>query len=100
MRKALIYLLPLAVFLIVSVFLLRGLWLNPREVPSPLIDKPAPMFSLTQLARPDARFSPADMKGQVWLLNVWLRGASPAPGAPAAGRTVAQEGRADRRAQL
>lgn len=71
MRKVLIYLLPLATFLVVAVFLLRGLWLNPREVPSPFIDKPAPMFSLAQLAQPDAKFSPADMKGQVWLLNVW-----------------------------
>ncbi|MBS1135004.1 MAG: periplasmic protein thiol/disulfide oxidoreductase DsbE, partial [Burkholderiaceae bacterium] len=60
-----------AVFLIVAVFLLRGLWLNPREVPSPFIDKPAPMFSLAQLTQPEAKFSPADMKGQVWLLNVW-----------------------------
>jgi cytochrome c biogenesis protein CcmG/thiol:disulfide interchange protein DsbE len=71
MRRVLVYLLPLAVFLVVAVFLLRGLWLNPREVPSPFIDKPAPMFSLAQLAQPDAKFSPADMKGQVWLLNVW-----------------------------
>jgi cytochrome c biogenesis protein CcmG/thiol:disulfide interchange protein DsbE len=71
MRKIVIYLLPLAVFLVVAVFLLRGLWLNPREVPSPFIDKPAPMFSLTRLAQPEAKFSPADMKGQVWLLNVW-----------------------------
>ena len=71
MRRVLVYLLPLAVFLVVAVFLLRGLWLNPREVPSPFIDKPAPMFSLAQLAQPEAKFSPADMKGQVWLLNVW-----------------------------
>ena len=71
MRRVLVYLLPLAIFLVVAVFLLRGLWLNPREVPSPFIDKPAPMFSLAQLAQPDATFSPADMKGQVWLLNVW-----------------------------
>ncbi|HQR21023.1 MAG TPA: DsbE family thiol:disulfide interchange protein [Burkholderiaceae bacterium] len=71
MRKALVYLLPLGVFLVVSVFLLRGLWLNPREVPSPFIDKAAPMFSLPQLGQPEAKFSPADMKGQVWLLNVW-----------------------------
>jgi cytochrome c biogenesis protein CcmG/thiol:disulfide interchange protein DsbE len=71
MRKALVYLLPLGIFLVVAVFLLRGLWLNPREVPSPFIDKPAPQFSLARLAQPDAQFSPADMKGQVWLLNVW-----------------------------
>jgi cytochrome c biogenesis protein CcmG/thiol:disulfide interchange protein DsbE len=71
MRKALVYLLPLGIFLVVAVFLLRGLWLNPREVPSPFIDKPAPQFSLARLAQPDTQFSPADMKGQVWLLNVW-----------------------------
>jgi cytochrome c biogenesis protein CcmG/thiol:disulfide interchange protein DsbE len=71
MRKALVYLLPLAIFLVVSVFLLRGLWLDPREVPSPFIDKPAPPFTLAQLEQPDAKFSPADMKGKVWLLNVW-----------------------------
>jgi cytochrome c biogenesis protein CcmG/thiol:disulfide interchange protein DsbE len=71
MRRVLVYLLPLAAFLVLAVFLLRGLWLNPREVPSPFIDKPAPMFSLPQLAQPEASFSPADMKGQVWLLNVW-----------------------------
>jgi cytochrome c biogenesis protein CcmG, thiol:disulfide interchange protein DsbE len=71
MRKLLVYLLPLAVFLIVAVFLMRGLWLNPREVPSPFIDKAAPTFSLQQLAEPQAAFAPADMKGQVWLLNVW-----------------------------
>jgi cytochrome c biogenesis protein CcmG/thiol:disulfide interchange protein DsbE len=71
MRKVLVYLLPLAAFLVVAVFLLRGLWLNPREVPSPFIDKPAPPFVLTKLDAPDAKFSPADMKGQVWLLNVW-----------------------------
>jgi cytochrome c biogenesis protein CcmG/thiol:disulfide interchange protein DsbE len=71
MRKVLVYLLPLAGFLVLAVFLLRGLWLNPREVPSPFIDKPAPMFSLAQLAQPEAKFSPVDMKGQVWLLHVW-----------------------------
>ena len=71
MRKVVVYLLPLVVFLVVAGFLMRGLWLNPREIPSPLIDKPAPSFSLAQLARPESQFSPADMKGQVWLLNVW-----------------------------
>jgi cytochrome c biogenesis protein CcmG/thiol:disulfide interchange protein DsbE len=48
-----------------------GLGLNPREVPSPLIGKRAPAFELPVLAQPDKRFVPADMKGKVWLLNVW-----------------------------
>jgi cytochrome c biogenesis protein CcmG/thiol:disulfide interchange protein DsbE len=65
------FLLPLAVFLVLAAFLVKGLWLNPREVPSPLIDKPAPQFKLVQLHEPEKTLSTADMKGQVWLLNVW-----------------------------
>ena len=48
-----------------------GLTLNPREVPSPLIGKPAPAFQLPQLHEPGTTFAPADMKGRVWMLNVW-----------------------------
>lgn len=62
---------PLVAFLVLSWFLYKGLGLNPREVPSPLIDKPAPAFSLPQLQQPDKNFSPADMKGKVWLFNLW-----------------------------
>lgn len=65
------FLVPLALFLLLAGFLAFGLNLNPREVPSPLIGKPAPAFSLSQLQRPDQQLSLADMKGQVWLLNVW-----------------------------
>jgi cytochrome c biogenesis protein CcmG, thiol:disulfide interchange protein DsbE len=64
-------LLPLAVFIVVCGFLLAGLWRDPREVPSPLIGKPAPMFELARLHEPDKRLGTADMRGQVWLLNVW-----------------------------
>lgn len=65
------YLLPLAAFLALAVLLGVGLGLNPREVPSPLVGKPAPDFELPQLHRPDAKFSKADMLGKVWMLNVW-----------------------------
>jgi cytochrome c biogenesis protein CcmG/thiol:disulfide interchange protein DsbE len=68
MRRAL---LPLAIFLILAGFLAIGLNRDPREVPSPLVDKPAPMFSLPQLADATAKLSPADLRGQVWLFNVW-----------------------------
>ncbi|HVO87315.1 MAG TPA: redoxin family protein, partial [Casimicrobiaceae bacterium] len=64
-------LLPLGVFIVVCGFLLVGLWRDPREVPSPLIGKPAPMFELTRLHEPDKKLGTADMRGQVWLLNVW-----------------------------
>ena len=48
-----------------------GLNLNPRDVPSPLLGKPAPAFKLAQLAEPEKTLSPADMQGKVWLFNVW-----------------------------
>jgi len=53
------------------VFLYVGLFRDPREVPSPLVGQPAPTFTLAQLHAPDKQLSTADMKGQVWLLNVW-----------------------------
>lgn len=69
--KSLRLLIPLAVFVVLVVFLWVGLSRDPREVPSPLIGKPAPVFTLPQLHEPGAKLSTADMKGQVWLLNVW-----------------------------
>jgi cytochrome c biogenesis protein CcmG/thiol:disulfide interchange protein DsbE len=65
------YLIPLGIFIVLVVFLSIGLKLNPRDVPSPLIGKPAPAFTLPNLHHPDQRISPADYKGRVWLLNVW-----------------------------
>ena len=65
------FVLPLGIFLLLVVFLAIGLKLDPREVPSPLIDKPAPAFQTNALARPDAVIKREDMLGKVWLLNVW-----------------------------
>jgi cytochrome c biogenesis protein CcmG/thiol:disulfide interchange protein DsbE len=65
------FLLPFAIFAVLVGFLAIGLTLDPREVPSPLIGKLAPMFTLPQLHQPDKSLSPADLRGQVWLLNVW-----------------------------
>lgn len=62
---------PLAVFALLVAFLYKGLMLNPSEVPSPLIDKPAPDFSLPRLHDPIAAISNKDMAGKVWMLNVW-----------------------------
>jgi cytochrome c biogenesis protein CcmG/thiol:disulfide interchange protein DsbE len=69
--KILRWSLPLAVFLVVLAFLFVGLFHDPREVPSPLIGKPAPQFSLAKLHQPGERLATSDMRGQVWLLNVW-----------------------------
>jgi cytochrome c biogenesis protein CcmG/thiol:disulfide interchange protein DsbE len=69
--KALKFAIPLAVFVALLAFFAVGLTRDPREVPSPLIDKPAPSFRLEQLADEKLAFTPEDMKGKVWLLNVW-----------------------------
>ena len=65
------FLAPLALFAVLLGFLAVGLNLNPREVPSPLIGKPAPAFELTRLDDPALKITHADLKGQVWILNVW-----------------------------
>jgi cytochrome c biogenesis protein CcmG/thiol:disulfide interchange protein DsbE len=65
------FLLPLAAFVILVGFLVVGLGLNPRQVPSPLIGKPAPEFQLQQLHAADKTLTSRDNLGKVWLLNVW-----------------------------
>jgi cytochrome c biogenesis protein CcmG/thiol:disulfide interchange protein DsbE len=65
------YLLPLGIFMVLLGFLFKGLYLNPREIKSTLIDKPAPMFVLTQVDTPGKTFTRQDLIGQVTLLNVW-----------------------------
>lgn len=65
------FLLPLGVFAVLVFFLFKGLSLNPREVPSPLVDKTVPDFTLPKLHAPDQKLSAKDLRGQVWLLNVW-----------------------------
>jgi cytochrome c biogenesis protein CcmG/thiol:disulfide interchange protein DsbE len=62
---------PLVLFVALAAFLAVGLTRDPREVPSPFIDKPAPGFTLERLHEPGQSFSPEQMKGKVWLLNVW-----------------------------
>lgn len=69
--------IPLVLFVGLGALLGVGLKLKPREVPSPFIDKPAPAFKLPQLSEAKADFDPAQMKGQVWLLNVWASWCAP-----------------------
>ncbi|MGB0864988.1 MAG: DsbE family thiol:disulfide interchange protein [Granulosicoccaceae bacterium] len=65
------FMLPAIAFAVLVGFLYMGLSLNPREVPSPFIGKQAPAFSLPVLGDNEKTLSPEDMKGQVWMLNVW-----------------------------
>jgi cytochrome c biogenesis protein CcmG/thiol:disulfide interchange protein DsbE len=65
------FVIPLGLFVVLVVFLAIGLGRDPHEVPSPLIDKPAPHFQLAQLRDPSKQFSADEMRGKVWVLNVW-----------------------------
>ncbi len=71
MKLPLRFLIPLALFLVLAFFLMRGLSLDPREVPSPLVGKPAPAFSAPLLATPERTLKKDDLLGKVYLLNVW-----------------------------
>ena len=63
--------IPIAIFVALLLLLGIGLKLDPREVPSPLIGKPAPHFQLPELHQPAKTFSERDMLGKVWVLNDW-----------------------------
>lgn len=74
------FILPFVLFLVLAGFLFKGLsnvnhnlaeGKDPREIASPLVDKAAPTFALPVLQTPDRKFSPEEMRGKVWLLNVW-----------------------------
>src|ERR1041384_5308653 len=65
------YLIPLAIFIVLAVFLAIGLTRDPHELKSVLINKPAPAFRVPQLKAADKTISNEDMRGKVWLLNVW-----------------------------
>ena len=77
-RRALwVFLIPLAAFAVLAVFLGRGLSLNPREVPSPFIGKPAPTFTLPRLDDPAVQVASTEFQGKVWVLNVWASWCGP-----------------------
>lgn len=67
--------LPLIGFAALFAIFGFGIWWNSTHVsnyvPSPLIDKPAPEFSLPRLDQPDVQVTRADLLGQAWLMNVW-----------------------------
>jgi cytochrome c biogenesis protein CcmG/thiol:disulfide interchange protein DsbE len=71
MGKSLRYLTPLILFAGLVALLVFGLGNDPREVPSPLIGKPVPEFTLPELTDPSRSVSDTDLKGKVSLVNVW-----------------------------
>ena len=77
MKRTWQFLVPLVLFAILGFFLFKGLNLNPREVPSPLINKPAPAFALPRLDDPTQTVRRDDLLGKVWVLNVWASWCAP-----------------------
>jgi cytochrome c biogenesis protein CcmG, thiol:disulfide interchange protein DsbE len=77
MMKSLRFIIPLALFLVLVAFLAVGLKLDPRLVPSPLIDKPAPAFTLPRLDNAAQTMRRDDMLGKAWVLNVWASWCGP-----------------------
>ncbi|SFV17439.1 DsbE family thiol:disulfide interchange protein [Pseudoduganella namucuonensis] len=68
---------PLGIFLVLVAFLGVGLRLKPQEIPSPLIEKAAPLFTLPRVEDESRRFESKEMLGKVWLLNVWASWCGP-----------------------
>ena len=79
------FLIPFAIFVVLAGFLFKGLYLDPRMLPSVLINKPLPAFEMSTLYDPAVKFKTEDMKGKVWMLNVWASWVSSirTPSAPA-----------------
>ena len=65
------FLIPFGIFIVLAGFLFKGLYLDPRTLPSVLINKELPPFELPTLWDPNTTFKTEDMKGKVWMLNVW-----------------------------
>lgn len=65
------FLLPLIAFLAIAAFLAVGLNRDPRNLPSPLVGKTAPNFSAQLVGATERVFTPKEMLGKVWILNVW-----------------------------
>lgn len=65
------FIIPIGLFALLGVLLYAGLNLDPREIPSPLVDKPLPTFSLPALDHPSRSLTNTDFQGKVVLINVW-----------------------------
>ena len=70
-RRGIAIMLPLSAFIAIAVLLAIGLTMDPRKVPSPLIDKPVPVFELPPVQGRKLGLASGDLKGQVSLVNVF-----------------------------
>ena len=69
--KSIIRFIPLILFVLLGILLYRGLFLNPQAMPSAMIGKPLPEFSMPMLKATEKQVSRDDLKGDIVLLNVW-----------------------------
>ena len=80
-RRTLKFALPALLFLLVAAFLLVGLYRDPQKIPSPLIDRPAPTFTLpllpTREASAEGQFATSQLAGKPYVLNVWASWCAP-----------------------
>ncbi|MES1191456.1 MAG: DsbE family thiol:disulfide interchange protein [Steroidobacter sp.] len=65
------YLVPVLIFGAIAAVLAGGLHLKPGCIPSPLIGKPAPVFTLVKVEDPTQQISNRDFIGHKYLINVW-----------------------------
>ena len=71
MLKLTRYAIPIGLFAILVVFLWKSLSIDPRVLPSALINKPAPQFNLANLNPGEQNFSNNDLRGHISIINVW-----------------------------
>ncbi|EME71614.1 Thiol-disulfide isomeras and thioredoxin [Paramagnetospirillum caucaseum] len=71
--RRILYVLPVVVFTVLALFFLKGLTLNPRDIPSVLIDRPVPEMSLAPLPGrgEGSGLATKDLKGRVSLVNIF-----------------------------
>jgi len=62
--------IPFIIFVLLGFLLWRGLYLDPKEIPSALVDKSFPSFKLPTLVAGEEK-TEASLKGDVHLVNVW-----------------------------
>lgn len=70
-RNILFFLIPLGIFFVLVVFLLKGLYSDPRERVSVQVEKQLPEFQLNDLMDDGKKWQREDLLGEVFLLNVW-----------------------------
>ena len=87
------FLLPAAAFAVLVGFFVVGLHRDPGTLPSPLIGKPAPAFSLESLGDPAWRVGNTDFTGRAWILNVWATWCAPCREEHGALLAIARENR-------